>query len=135
MIKLKSSGNNWDKTTRFLREAKKYSEKFSVADLNIIANITLNRLKNATPKDTGLTADSWKYEIIEGNDSNQIIFSNTNIPKDSKNQNGVNVAILLEFGHVTPQGVWVQGKNFIEPIIREMYLSIVNDTWKELSKS
>lgn len=138
MIKLKSSGSDFSNTARFLQKAKKYNKKFSVAELNDIANMTLNKLKEATPKDTGLTAKSWKYEIIEDHNSNQIVFSNTNVVKSSspgENQNGVNVVLLLEFGHVTPQGSWIEGKGFVEPIIREMYFNIVNDTWKELSKS
>lgn len=93
-----------------------------------IAEACISELKAATPKDSGLTAKSWYYEIDSSNKKTTITFLNKNI------QNGVNVVLLLEYGHGTSTGGWVEGKDFVKPIIQKTYLNIINDKWKELTK-
>ena len=93
-----------------------------------IADICVEELKRATPKDSGLTSESWAYEIkIEGKVT-RIIFLNTNI------QNGANIALLLEYGHGTATGGWVEGREYIDPVVQKNYLNAINNTWKELKK-
>lgn len=123
MITIKQKGD-FKKLDKYFTKSLKIS-KFE--NINSVANKCIERLKAATPKDSGLTADSWEYVIIKRKGSRVIKFYNTN------NQNGVSVALLLEYGHATRDGAWVSGSNYIEPVVRETYLSIINNTWKEMT--
>ena len=93
-----------------------------------MAEACVKQLQQVTPKDSGLTSESWDYEIKITGKKTSIIFYNTNI------QNGVNVALLLEYGHAMPNGVWIEGKNYIDPIIRQEYVNAITKTWKEMTK-
>ena len=85
-------------------------------------------LREATPKDTGLTADSWTYEIEEENGALKIVWRNTNVA------NGwVPVAILLQYGHATGNGGYVQGIDYINPAIRSIFENMADEAWKEVS--
>lgn len=85
-------------------------------------------LKTATPKDTGLTSESWTYEIVEEKNGNlKIVWHNTNV------QNGVMIAILLQYGHATNNGGYVQGQDYINPAIDGIFKQLANDAWKEVS--
>ena len=93
-----------------------------------IADACVEELQRATPKDSGLTAESWAYEIkIEGKVT-RIIFLNKNV------QNGANIALLLEYGHGTATGGWVEGREYIDPVVQKNYLNAINNTWKELKR-
>lgn len=85
-------------------------------------------LASATPKDTGLTASSWYYKIENNNGSVSISFHNSNI------QNGVLIAIILQYGHGTNNGGWVEGRDYINPAIRPIFDEIVNNAWREVTK-
>jgi hypothetical protein len=125
MISIKQKGN-FNKITDFFNKLNKKSRLGVQAEQ--IANKCISELKRATPKDSGLTADSWDYKVKIKGDITTIEFINTNL------QNGMNVALLLEFGHGTPSGKWVEGKDYIEPIIQKNYLDIVNNGWKEMTE-
>ncbi len=84
-------------------------------------------MSSATPIDSGLTASSWYYEVEHTKDSAKITFNNSNI------QNGVLVAIILQYGHGTGTGGWVQGRDYINPAIQPIFDQIVNDAWKEVT--
>lgn len=86
-------------------------------------------LKEATPKDTGKTADSWIYSIEEDEQGNyQIVWSNTNTV------NGwANVAILLQYGHATRNGGFVKGIDYINPAIAKVFSDMADEAWKEVS--
>lgn len=86
-------------------------------------------LASATPVDTGKTAASWKYEVIITKDSARVVWSNTNV------QNGVPIAILLQYGHATGNGGFVQGRNYIRPAIRPIFDKIANEAWREVTKT
>lgn len=86
-------------------------------------------LSSATPVDSGLTAKSWYYKINRGNGSVTISFHNSNI------QNGVPIAVIIQYGHGTGNGGWVQGRDYINPAIQPVFDKIVNKAWKEVSKS
>ena len=124
MIKIKVKGN-FDKVDSYFKKSRKIS-KFN--NIQMIADNCLEALKRATPKDTGLTAKSWNYEIIEEKKEKKIAFNNTNI------QNGVNIALLLEYGHGTPSGTWVEGKEFIAPTIQKALLDAIDQAYKEMRR-
>lgn len=87
-------------------------------------------LKEATPKDTGKTADSWKYEIVKDqNGQYQIVWSNTNIV-----DGWANVAILLQYGHATRNGGFVKGVDFINPAIEKVFQGMANEAWEEVKQ-
>lgn len=86
-------------------------------------------LKEATPKDTGKTANSWTYEIVEESNGNlKIVWHNTYVA------NGwVPVAILLQYGHATGNGGYVQGRDYINPAIESIFHKLADEAWKEVS--
>lgn len=83
-------------------------------------------LRANTPKDSGLTASSWSYEITEGNDSVVISWNNSNINKY------VNIALILQYGHATRNGGWVEGIDYINPSLRPIFDKMANAAWKEV---
>lgn len=85
-------------------------------------------LMAATPVDTGLTANSWNYEVTITKTSATLSFYNTNI------QNGVPIAIILQYGHGTRNGGWVQGRDYINPAIQPIFDKLANDAWREVTK-
>ena len=85
-------------------------------------------LASATPVDSGLTASSWSYEITNKNGTATISFRNSNI------QNGVPIAIILQYGHATGTGGWVEGRDYINPAIQPIFDQIANDAWKEVER-
>lgn len=84
-------------------------------------------LASATPVDSGLTANSWSYEIQHDSGSASIVFNNSHINK------GVPIAIILQYGHGTRNGGWVQGRDYINPAIQPVFDRIVDDAWKEVT--
>ena len=115
-------------------------EKFLVKSLHIdpVIKVILNKygkkgveaLKEATPKDTGKTAESWKYDIVKDNNGTyQIVWSNTNVVDD-----WANVAILLQYGHATRNGGYVKGRDYINPAIESVFREMANEAWKEVSQ-
>lgn len=85
-------------------------------------------LSTATPVDTGLTARSWSYKIVKERNSIAIVFSNSN------NQNGVPIAIILQYGHATRNGGWVEGRDYINPAIQPIFDKLVKKAWGEVTK-
>lgn len=125
MIKFKSKGD-FSNLESYIKKSKRKSRIGEQATQ--IAEICLDELKAATPVDSGLTAESWDYEININGRTTSIIFYNHNM------QEGLNVALLLEYGHGTSSGTWVEGKEYIDPVIQKNYLNVVNDKWKEMVK-
>lgn len=123
MITVKTKGDS-DKTKRYLRRAAKASP------MNILqryGEMGLEALKEATPKDTGLTANSWYYEIVHEGDQYYLNYYNSNI------QNGMRIAVILDLGHGTGNGGYVQGRNYIKPAIRPIFDQIAAAAWKEVT--
>lgn len=85
-------------------------------------------LSSATPLDSGLTASSWSYEIQNGRGTASIIFTNSNI------NDGVPIAVILQYGHGTGTGGWVQGRDYINPAIQPVFDRIVNEAWREVTR-
>ena len=125
MITFKHTGD-FSKTTKYLKKA---ADKNRIKNiLNEYGNIGVAALKSATPVQTGLTANSWYYEIETKNGSATITFGNSNI------QNGVPIAIILQYGHGTRNGGWVQGRDYINPAIQPVFDDITNKAWREVTK-
>lgn len=123
MIRFTHKGD-FSKTTRYFERLKRAAR---VEILNKYGQKGVAALSSATPIDSGLTASSWYYEVEHTKDSAKITFNNSNI------QNGVLVAIILQYGHGTGTGGWVQGRDYINPAIQPIFDQIVNDAWKEVT--
>jgi hypothetical protein len=124
MIGIKSSGN-FDKTKRFLNEVSDTRKLINrKTAIKALAEEGLDSLKEATPKRTGLTANSWSYEITSQNGKTSITFNNSNVV------NGVNIAIILDYGHGTGTGGYVKGLEYIDPAIRPVFDKMSADMWK-----
>lgn len=124
MITFKSKGN-FNKLSSFFERAK---EAIKIGDLDKYGKEGVEALREATPKDTGKTADSWYYQIDRVEGSVSISFHNSNI------QNGVPIAIILQYGHGTNHGGWVEGRDYINPAIQPIFDRIAEDAWKEVTK-
>lgn len=123
MIKFTHKGD-FVKTTRYFQKAKKTAK---MADLDKYGRAGIAALSSATPVDSGTTASSWYYEIKRQNGIVAINFCNSNI-----NQ-GVPIAIILQYGHATGTGGWVEGRDYINPAIQPVFDQIANDAWKEVT--
>lgn len=84
-------------------------------------------LREYTPKDTGLTADSWTYSIIRENGKDIVQWDNTNI------QNGIKIAVILQYGHGTGSGGYVEGIDYINPALSSVFDALANEAWKEVT--
>ena len=124
MISFRQKGD-FSKLTRFLERAK---ESVKIGDLDKYGREGVAALSSATPIDSGKTANSWSYEITNKDGSVTITFNNSNI------QNGVPIAIILQYGHGTRNGGWVQGRNYINPAIQPVFDEIVDKAWREVTK-
>ena len=124
MITFRQKGD-FSKLTRFLERAK---EAVHLGDLDKYGRQGVAALSSATPVDSGLTAGSWYYEIENKNGSATITFNNSNI------QNGVPIAIILQYGHGTRNGGWVEGRDYINPAIQPIFDEIANEAWREVTK-
>ena len=124
MITLKQKGN-FSKLNRYLERVKE-AAKISILDKYGQAGV--EALSSATPTDTGLTASSWYYKIERTKTSATIQFLNSNI------NDGVPIAVILQYGHGTGTGGWVEGRDYINPAIQPIFDKIANDAWKEVTK-
>lgn len=124
MIKFRQKGD-FSKLTKFLERAK---ETVKLGELDKYGRAGVAALASATPVDTGLTASSWFYQIENKNGRVKISFHNSNI------QNGVPIAIILQYGHGTGTGGWVEGRDYINPAVQPIFDEIVNNAWREVTK-
>ena len=115
---------NFRKTEKFL---KKSFGKDYLPILEKYANQGVDALAAATPVDTGLTASSWGYEILQDRDSLSIVWNNYNV------QNGVNIALILQYGHGTRNGGYVVGRDYINPALRPIFDKMAEAAWKEVT--
>ena len=124
MIRFRQKGD-FSKLTSFLERAK---EAIKLGDLDKYGREGVAALSSATPVRTGLTANSWYYEIERQNGSVSITFNNSNVNK------GVPIAIILQYGHGTRNGGWVQGRDYINPAIQPVFDRIAKEAWEEVTK-
>ena len=124
MISFRQKGD-FSKTKRYY-ERVKAAARLSILDKYGREGVAA--LASATPTETGKTASSWFYEISHDKGSATITFSNSNINK------GVPIAIILQYGHGTGTGGWVEGRDYINPAIQPIFDEIANEAWKEVTK-
>lgn len=124
MITFKHKGD-FSKLTNFLEKIK---NALHSGILDKYGKEGVTALSYATPIDTGLTSSSWSYKVENTNRAITISFHNSNI------QNGVPIAIILQYGHATKNGGWVQGRDYINPAIRPIFDKIANEAWREVTK-
>ena len=121
MISLTSKGD-FRKTEKFMKNAR---TKKLMSILKQYGEEGVAALMVATPLDTGRTASSWRYEIKVENNCIRLVFHNDNI------QNGVPIAIILQYGHGTGTGGWVEGRDYINPAMQPVFDKIAKSAWKE----
>ena len=124
MIRLKSRGS-YDKTEKFLK-------KLTSDDLRSImekyGREGVSALSADTPLDSGVTASSWSYEIVQDSNSISLVFNNSNETKT-----GIPIVILLQYGHGNGRGGYVQGRDFINPAIQPVFDKLADEAWKEVT--
>lgn len=125
MISFRQKGD-FSKLTRYLEKVK---EKVKIGNLDKYGQEGVAALSSATPVRTGLTANSWYYKIEQSKDSVTLSFHNSNI------QNGVPIAIVLQYGHATRDGGWVEGRDYINPAIQPIFDRIAEEAWKEVKRA
>ena len=125
MIRFRQKGD-FSKTTRYFERVK---EAVRLGDLDKYGRAGVAALSSATPIDSGLTADSWYYDIKNQNGVATISFYNSNINE------GVPIAIILQYGHATGTGGWVEGRDYINPAVRPIFDEIVEQARKEVRQA
>ena len=124
MISFRHKGD-FSKLTSFLERSK---EAVNCGDLDKYAREGVAALASATPVESGNTANAWYYEITNTKRSATITFYNSNV------QNGIPIAIILQYGHGTHNGGWVEGRDYINPAIQPIFDKIVENAWREVTK-
>ena len=114
---------DWKKTRKFL---KRCSDLDLDDVLNLYGQEGVDALAKATPKDTGKTAASWSYEVTKGRESVVITWKNSNIV------DGVPIAVILQYGHGTRNGGYVEGVDYINPAMRPIFERIAARAWGEV---
>lgn len=116
-----SDTENWLKRIRTLKNARKVLEQYGREGVAA--------LSSATPVDSGETASSWNYEIVQNGQTTSLIFTNNNLTTT-----GIPIAILLQYGHGNGRGAYIQGRDYINPAIQPIFDKIANEAWKEVVK-
>lgn len=125
MISFEVSGS-FKNTEKFLQTMKS-GEIFK--ELNKYGQIGVEALSRATPVDSSLTAQSWTYEVINKSGKYEIIWKNTNV------ESGIPVAILIQYGHATRNGGWIEGRDYINPAIQPLFDKIAEDVWERVKRA
>jgi hypothetical protein len=125
LIKFKQKGN-FSRITSYFERVK---EVFKVGELDKYGREGVEALRAATPVDSGKTADSWYYEIENQNGKATISFHNSNV------NDNVSIAVILQYGHGTRNGGWVEGRDYINPALQPVFDKIAADAWKEVTKN
>ena len=127
MITFRQKGD-FSKTNKYLEKIKDFT-KWDY--LHRYGKEGVEALSSATPKDTGLTSESWYYEIIEERHGiYKIIWCNENLTKD-----WFNVALYLQLGHGTADGTWVEGIDYINPALAPVFNKLADDIWTEYTSN
>ena len=124
MVSFKHKGD-FSKVTRYLTKSR---DAVRSIDFDAFGKEGVAALASATPVDSGETANSWYYEITRTKGRVAIAFHNSNI------QNGVPIAIILQYGHGTRNGGWVEGRDYINPAIQPIFDKIAEKGWREVTK-
>ncbi len=115
---------NFNKIEEFFRRMK---DRKYIKQMEKYAQRGVDALASATPVDSGLTASSWSYEIHDAGGELGIYWTNSNM------NDGVNIAVILQYGHGTGTGGYVQGRDYINPAIQPVFDDIAEAAWKEVT--
>lgn len=121
-----TSKGDFSNTYKFLNKIS--NQRFVTRILNKYGRLGVEALRDATPVDSGLTAASWDYEIVMGDGQARIVFTNSNLGND-----WFPVALMLQYGHGTGTGGWVEGRDYINPAIQPVFEQLADALWKEVS--
>lgn len=124
MLSIRQKGD-FSKLTRYLIKTNKAIKNI---DLSKYGQAGVEALASATPVDTGLTASSWYYEIEKTSTGTSIVFYNSNVHR------GICIAIILQYGHGTGNGGWVEGRDYINPAIQPIFNDIAEKAWREVTE-
>lgn len=117
---------NFSKTNHFFQ---RLLENVDMSLLDKYGRIGVELLRNNTPMDSGITANSWYYTIVhEEGGVTKLIFGNSNT------QDGFSIALLLQYGHATGTGGWVEGRDYINPTLQPLFDQMAEELWKEVTK-
>lgn len=119
-----SEKGDFKKTFKFL---KAMQEKKFLSNLNKYGERGVQLLSENTPRDTGLTASSWYYKIEDDGETLTLTWYNSNVKKDY-----FNVALMLQYGHATKNGGWVEGIDYINPALKPLFDEMEKDIWEEV---
>lgn len=125
MISLSSSGS-FDKTERALKRMKS-GDAFKILDR--YGQMGVDALASSTPAKSSLTATSWSYRVTHKKGRWAITWNNTNIVDN------VQIAVILQYGHATRNGGWVEGIDYINPALRPLFDKLAEDVWKEVTRN
>ena len=125
MLHIKQQGD-FSKVSQYLHKLENLQK---VIDLDKYGRAGVAALASDTPRDTGETASSWYYEIENQNGDYTISFMNSHV------HNGVNIAIILQTGHGTRNGGWVEGRDYINPALQQVFDDLANAAWKEVTRA
>lgn len=125
MISVKQKGD-FSKIEKFLNKMKTRDVR---ALLERYGQRGVSYLAEATPKDSGKTAASWSYKIESSSGRYDIIWTNSNVNK------GVNIAMIIQYGHGTRQGGYVRGIDYINPATQKIFEEMAEELWREVVKS
>jgi len=126
MLSIETTGS-FKNTEKFLARMKK-SQDLS-RELEKYAKLGVQALSSSTPKDSGETAAAWHYEIVITKRSQSIIWTNSHVVK------GANIAILLQYGHGTGTGGYIQGRDYINPAMKPIFDQIARDVRKAVTSA
>lgn len=123
MIRITHKGD-YSKVTRYFE---KLIKRATIVALEKYGQMAVDALAAATPVRSGLTASSWHFEINKTGKGYSIDLYNSHVNK------GVPIAIILQYGHGTGTGGWVEGRDYINPAIQPVFDKLASDAWKEVS--
>lgn len=124
IITIREKGN-FKATTQFLNRSK---QKKFLSNLDEYGKRGVQALQDATPMRTGATAEAWDYSIVRGKDKTELIWTNSNAPQ------GVQVAVLIQYGHATRNGSWVEGLDYINPALAPIFEEFAREIGREVTK-
>ena len=122
MLEIRQKGD-YSKLVKYLNNSKK---KISTSILDRYGREGVAALSSMTPIDTGLTAASWYYKIETRGTTTNLNFYNSNVP------DGVPIAVILQYGHATNGGGWVEGLDYVNPAVRGVFEKLAKDAWEEV---
>lgn len=108
------------------KEFEKLKNIFNIGILDKYGVMGVEYLKDATPKDTGKTSESWYYEITQDKDGATVTWKNSNVNK------GVNIALVIQYGHGMPNGAYIEGIDYINPALQKVFKEIEENVQKEV---